>query len=180
MNDRRSKTIARLGSPFYHSTMSEIPNEVLPGLFIGDFVDAGNYKVLHKLGIRTVINLSRIHNKHEEKMTCHYIEIQDHQYADIAQHFATTQTMIQEGLKKGGVMVYCQMGISRSATIVMAYLMTEKGMTYDEAYALLVSKRPIVKPNLGFVRQLKNFLPNSVGPHLAPPSTINDVVTGSR
>ena len=42
------------------------------------------------------------------------------------------------------------MGISRSSTIVIAYLMFSKKLTYRSAYNLVKEKRHIILPNTGF------------------------------
>lgn len=55
------------------------------------------------------------------------------------------------------MVVHCQAGVSRSATIVIAYLMKTKGWPYLEARNYLRSKRPIIEPNDGFVEQLQSF-----------------------
>jgi atypical dual specificity phosphatase len=46
------------------------------------------------------------------------------------------------------------MGISRSSTVVCAYLVAEHGMSARDAIAFAKSKRSVVRPNVGFVRQL--------------------------
>lgn len=48
-------------------------------------------------------------------------------------------------------------GVSRSASIVIAYLMRYKGISYEEARKLLEKARPQIRPNDGFVRQLKLY-----------------------
>jgi hypothetical protein len=48
-------------------------------------------------------------------------------------------------------------GVSRSTSVVLAYLMKEEGLHLDEAYAFVKSKRPVVKPNPGFMSQLRQF-----------------------
>merc|ERR1711963_353669 len=47
--------------------------------------------------------------------------------------------------------------MSRSATLCIAYFMRHHNMSMDEAYAFVKEKRPIIHPNLGFVKQLKQF-----------------------
>ncbi len=49
------------------------------------------------------------------------------------------------------------MGKSRSATIVIAYIMNRMKYTYEEAYKLVKSARSIIFPNMGFVKQLKQY-----------------------
>ena len=54
-------------------------------------------------------------------------------------------------------MVHCAAGSSRSATIVIAYIMWSKKMPYKEAFEFVKSKRSVVSPNLSFKNQLELF-----------------------
>jgi protein-tyrosine phosphatase len=49
------------------------------------------------------------------------------------------------------------MGISRSSTLVIAFLMKEYGMDYHKAFTFTKSKRDVIDPNEGFERDLKKF-----------------------
>ena len=55
------------------------------------------------------------------------------------------------------IYIHCAMGISRSPTIVISYLMYKKKMKYEEAYDFVKEKRKVISPNSGFQEQLKNF-----------------------
>lgn len=50
--------------------------------------------------------------------------------------------------------MHCYVGVSRSATIVLAYLMRLKELTYERALQFLKTKRPDVMPNVGFIQKL--------------------------
>ncbi|ORC86415.1 putative dual-specificity protein phosphatase [Trypanosoma theileri] len=52
------------------------------------------------------------------------------------------------------VLVHCQRGRSRSATIVLAYLIRRNGWTVAEALRYVSRRRPRVEPNLGFIDAL--------------------------
>merc|ERR1719195_2500391 len=56
----------------------------------------------------------------------------------------------------GLVVVNCYMGLSRSASVVIAYLMTKHDMSFDRALGF-VKKSRLVRPNEGFVKQLKDL-----------------------
>jgi len=57
----------------------------------------------------------------------------------------------------GATIVHCQAGISRSATVCLAYLMKKKGYDLDEAFDFLKNCRSCIGPNFGFLGQLKIF-----------------------
>jgi len=58
---------------------------------------------------------------------------------------------------KGKVLVHCAAGMSRSATIVIAYIMQKKAMNLREAYQFVKKRRNMIQPNTGFIKQLLEF-----------------------
>ncbi|MFH4982111.1 hypothetical protein AB6A40_008820 [Gnathostoma spinigerum] len=61
-------------------------------------------------------------------------------------------------LKAGGrVLIHCVAGVSRSALFCLAFLVKYRSKSLREAYYLMASKRPKVRPNIGFWRQLIHF-----------------------
>nr|CDQ02924.1 Bm2340, isoform a [Brugia malayi] len=61
------------------------------------------------------------------------------------------ETVISSG---GNVLVHCMAGVSRSATICLAFLTKFCCKSLRQAYQLMAQKRPFVRPNIGFWRQL--------------------------
>ena len=60
-----------------------------------------------------------------DRYRCMRMSVEDAETYDIAEHMETAFGFIEEARRKGaGVLVHCVAGISRSPTIVMAYLMT--------------------------------------------------------
>jgi protein-tyrosine phosphatase len=55
------------------------------------------------------------------------------------------------------VLVFCALGVSRSASIVIAYIMKKYNKNYEDAIDIVQKKRSIIEPNQGFIKQLINF-----------------------
>ncbi|KDR75468.1 hypothetical protein GALMADRAFT_69019 [Galerina marginata CBS 339.88] len=60
-------------------------------------------------------------------------------------------------LKGGRILVHCSAAVSRSPTVVAAYLMKKCGMSLVEALGVIIRARPAVCPNSGFLKQLKEL-----------------------
>ncbi|MED6264932.1 hypothetical protein CHARACLAT_020248 [Characodon lateralis] len=65
--------------------------------------------------------------------------------------------MHESRLKGEGCLVHCLAGVSRSVTLVVAYIMTLTGLGWQDALAAVKLVRPCANPNLGFQRQLQKF-----------------------
>jgi len=55
------------------------------------------------------------------------------------------------------VLVHCVQGISRSATVVIAYIIFSTKMTYNDSFNLCRTKRPCTNPNMAFIAQLNQW-----------------------
>ena len=64
---------------------------------------------------------------------------------------------IEENIGKTNVLVHCQAGVSRSATIVIAYMMRKYQYSMDVAVDRVKKRRPYIDPNKGFMKQLREF-----------------------
>lgn len=81
--------------------------------------------------------------------------IYDHSNAPIDTIFPEFLSVLKKS--KGRILVHCGEGISRSPSFLIAYLIVEKGMTFETALNSLQTIRPSIKPNGGFTRFLKKL-----------------------
>jgi len=84
-----------------------------------------------------------------------HIPIHDNGDAKIGEHFENAIYWIHSF--NGKTLVHCSAGRSRSATIIIAYLVAKKNLSVRDAYRLLKSKRKIIGPNTGFIQRLLEF-----------------------
>ncbi|CAF1439122.1 unnamed protein product [Adineta ricciae] len=83
----------------------------------------------------------------------------DLDHFDISSHFPAALNFIHKSLQAddGAVLVHCSAGVSRSATIVAAYLMVAHQIDATEAVQRVNQARPCACPNIGFIQQLLRF-----------------------
>jgi protein phosphatase slingshot len=86
------------------------------------------------------------------------INLSDHHLTNISQWFDLASEAILEHLKEGKkVLVHCRMGISRSASVMIAFLMRVNGWTVDQSTKYVEGKRAWINPNPGFRKQLQIY-----------------------
>lgn len=87
------------------------------------------------------------------------IAVDDNEYEDILAHIPKAIAFIDRALEEDGrVLVHCVMGVSRSATIVAAYLMKTREWDVMKALEYIKARRPQVHPNYGFFKQLQIYV----------------------
>ena len=80
----------------------------------------------------------------------------DEAYTFLTQHVRDNNNNNNNNTRDN-ILVHCVQGKSRSASIVIYYLMKKYNYTYDRALELLQRKRNVVNPNKGFEQQLRQF-----------------------
>ena len=134
------------------SYLSKISEKVYLGGSVGS-----SYKMLEKENIHNVLScIGTFSPKYtpEQKINQKIISIIDLPTENILKILKGCIEFIENSDK---VYIHCMQGISRSASIVIAYFMWKNKLSYDDALKLVKKQRPIVKPNEGFKKQLLVF-----------------------
>ncbi|CAN9500751.1 unnamed protein product [Ophioblennius macclurei] len=133
-------------------------NKILPDLYLGNLKDARDPELLAKHNISHILSIHDTAAPILEDKTYLCISAADHSKQNLTQYFRDSIMFIHECRLKGeGCLVHCVAGVSRSVTLVVAYIMTVTGRGWVEALAAVRSARPCAGPNLGFLRQLEEF-----------------------
>ncbi|EDL86030.1 dual specificity phosphatase-like 15 (predicted), isoform CRA_b [Rattus norvegicus] len=140
--------------------------KVLPGLYLGNFIDA---KDPDQLGRNKITHIVSIHESPQpllQDITYLRISVSDTPEVPIKKHFKECVHFIHScRLNGGNCLVHCLSftsgsffaGISRSTTVVIAYVMTVTGLGWQEVLEAIKASRPIANPNPGFRQQLEEF-----------------------
>ena len=133
------------------------PSQILKFLYLGNYKHSSDNKELKKLKINYILNCAiECHNYNLPKNIKElHLKVKDSETFDILNYFDTANEFINKCKLMGGIcLVHCKLGVSRSTTFVIAYLIKYANLTTDEAFAFVKSKRSSIKPNDGFMRQL--------------------------
>lgn len=114
---------------------------------------------MKNLCITHVLNLAtNVDNFFPSDLIYKRIEILDLPSSDIRIHFDDCFAFINEALSNGKkVLVHCNAGVSRSAAIVVGYLMVTEKLSLLDAMSKVREQRSCIRPNEGFMKQLNEL-----------------------
>ncbi|RMC11660.1 hypothetical protein DUI87_11782 [Hirundo rustica rustica] len=141
-------------------------DQVWPNVFLGDAWAARSKTILQGLNITHILNAAdgpysiNTGPKYYADLQIEYygVEAFDDPSFDLSIFFYDAANFIGKALNSSGgkVLVHCAMGVSRSATLVLAFLMIHENMTLVDALKTVSAHRNIC-PNSGFLSQLRNL-----------------------
>ncbi|GAA5832509.1 hypothetical protein JCM3766R1_003106 [Sporobolomyces carnicolor] len=132
--------------------------QVIDGLWIGDYQASQDSDSLAQNGIGCIVSAMRQEYDAPGGVDMHRVAVDDTETTNIAEHFVPTARFIDAALDNGqGVLVHCQAGVSRSTTLVAAFLMQKLGLNVEQAVDKIRSVRPQVEPTQFFLLQLEMF-----------------------
>ncbi|XP_054712496.1 uncharacterized protein LOC129222089 [Uloborus diversus] len=159
--DERSKfaPLTSLSQPCLPVT-NHGPTRILPFLYLGSQHDALNKEVLQHHNITYHLNVSTSCPKPDFIQDSHFLRIPviDNYSEKLLPHFPKAFQFLDKVKESGGsVLIHCLAGISRSATVAIAYVMRSLSMNSDEAYRYVKAKRATISPNFNFLGQLLEY-----------------------
>ena len=134
-------------------------DEIIENIWLGNYSAAEDVKDLKNKGIKKVLSIlgkddDIVFKEEDGFIHKKFRTIEDLSNQNIIQYFGECLNFIK-GKEK--VLVHCRAGASRSASIVIAYIMWQKKLKFEDALALTQKKRFLVYPNPSFRNQLKEF-----------------------
>ncbi|KAL7848934.1 hypothetical protein SRHO_G00205570 [Serrasalmus rhombeus] len=135
------------------------PTEIFDHVFLGSEWNASNLEELQSSGVRYILNVTReIDNFFPGLFEYHNIRVYDEEATNLLEYWNDTWKFISKARKAGvKCLVHCKMGVSRSASTVIAYAMKEYGWDLDRAFEHVKERRSVTKPNPSFMKQLEEY-----------------------
>ncbi|GFT94808.1 protein phosphatase Slingshot [Nephila pilipes] len=135
------------------------PTEIFQYLYLGSEWNASNLEELVVNGIGHILNVTReIDNFFPGMFDYQNIRVYDDESTEILHYWDKTYRYIRRAKDEGSkVLVHCKMGISRSASVVIAYVMKAYDWDLQRALDFVKTKRGCIKPNSGFLKQLEIY-----------------------
>ena len=135
------------------------PTKIIDNIYLGNAYNASNYSVIRNNNIKYIINATKELPNFYENSDVKYLRIPvadncDHHISDHIHEAMEFIKMAQEN-NDGNILIHCYMGSSRSASIVMAFLVHKHKFNVDDAFLFLKDKRDIVNINLNFIDDVK-------------------------
>lgn len=160
----RSYHGVRSGFGFGMSAATAPMSLVAPGLYVGDEAAAANLATLREAGVTHVLNCSALANPLEGQAgaPAAYMQLG---LLDNTSDLPRMQEALVSGVEfitqahasGGTVLVHCHRGISRSATLAIAYLVRATQQPAETVFEAMRTKRKCIDPNLGYWVALKTW-----------------------
>ncbi|KAI1845338.1 hypothetical protein JX266_008433 [Neoarthrinium moseri] len=156
---RKKQKQKQSASHLYASSDSATIVQITPYLYLGPRT-ATEPRTALAAGITHVVSLGcQPVSPRSPALAYHRLGLLDVPGADLGAPAALAGEIIKKARRDpdARVLVHCVGGVSRSPAVLAAYLVRKEGLSLREALRLLVSRRPCVRPNDGFLRQLRDM-----------------------
>lgn len=129
-------------------------------IYLGNAYNAADYYYLKQFGITGIVNAcNEISNYFEDDFKYFKIDILDINNSSIYNFFDPFIKFVEKILEEDGkIMIHCFMGSSRSAILVVLYLIKFKSFNIEDSIEFITEKRNRVNINVTYVKELREYL----------------------
>eukprot|EP00002_Diphylleia_rotans_P011408 TRINITY_DN2255_c0_g1_i3.p1 TRINITY_DN2255_c0_g1~~TRINITY_DN2255_c0_g1_i3.p1 ORF type:complete len:488 (+),score=65.42 TRINITY_DN2255_c0_g1_i3:100-1563(+) len=146
---------------FFHQYQPSCPSRILSFLYLGDRQSASDYRSLETHQVTRILRICADEDApsfYPCSIVYHKVELEDEETSNLLQYFDETYSFIENArVSHRKVLVHCYAGVSRSASVVIAYMMKRFSLGFEEAFQRVRQSRACVNPNPGFVQQLRMY-----------------------
>jgi hypothetical protein len=130
-------------------------SKITDRIYLGS-IEGTDPSILKKYGITHIINAAK-DATYTTTLPRVNLRLDDVPQENLFRVLEPSKITIRRILEKSDnrVLIHCMAGVSRSASVLIYFLMKERGLGYDQALDFLRQSRPIVNPNEGFEKTLR-------------------------
>lgn len=139
--------------------------QITENIYLGNKVIAKDTELLNELGITHIVNCAEeleyiLDNYNDENFDWLFLPMIDcSETGNVEDYIDLAISYINDAVKNNNkVLVHCAAGISRSSSIVIAYLMYKNRKSFNDTFCYVKDLRPCCKPNSAFIDQLSNYI----------------------
>lgn len=145
---------------YYTDRHEDIYADILPLVALGS-INATHEDCLYENDIESVLSLATTYHEVKYNLKSRlFLQLDDSPFDKEALRTLIPQCIDfidRETSRDRRVLVHCSAGISRSASVVIAYVMHHKKISYEDALKHVKDRKPNIAPNRGFVEVLKEI-----------------------
>lgn len=135
----------------------DIPAKIIDHLYLGS-QDCCELHVLQAYNIKNVLSLGIKPYVQSPQINYKYVKMLDLEFTNLQEFLPKCLNFICQGLADQlNVLVHCNAGVSRSASVVIAYLILYQKLSFEDAFDVVKKARPCIRPNDGFMVQLRRL-----------------------
>lgn len=133
--------------------------QITENLYLGSARAASDKAAVSNLYITCIINATEnVTNDVASAVEHIRVSVVDSPSTQMIDHFDAVADKIHcVEEQRGRTLVHCNAGVSRSSTLCLAYLMKYRDMSLVEAHSWVKARRPLIRPNSGFWKQLIEY-----------------------
>lgn len=142
-----------------YSYMFSEPTYIIDNLYLGSSFNAASYTILKNNNINVIFNITNeITNYYPNDFIYHKYPLNDNNKDSIEEYLEEIYETILNHQQNtpGNILVHCYMGRSRSASVIIYYIMKKLSMNVNEAMEYVLNKRLIINPTIKFSEDLTN------------------------
>ncbi|KOX68685.1 Dual specificity protein phosphatase 19 [Melipona quadrifasciata] len=156
------RELSLTGTPFVIDDRPDLQVAyILPGLYLSSQDPVVSKEILQKHEIHHILSIGIDASIKFDNIKYYYCDLSDLPESDLSVAIKKCIKIINEH-RNENILVHCNAGVSRSPAIVISYIMVYEKVSYDDAYTKVKNVRNCIKPNEGFVQQLKKLQFSSI------------------
>lgn len=135
------------------------PSHIIDNIYLGNAINACNIDTINLYNFKSIINVTEEIPNYFMDNSINYlkIHIRDNQNATIKPYINDFIKFIDNN-ENNNILIHCYMGVSRSTSLVLYYLIKKKKYNLENALTFVNDKRKYINLNILLYNELKSII----------------------